>query len=110
MQSTEARSAIVIIRSVFANFGLSEQIVSDNGTAFVTEELAEFLCWNGFRHLRSAPHHPQTNGEAKRFVGTFMLTVIIGCPRGAVELEIRLQQFLLKYRTTSHSIIGRPFK
>lgn len=31
----------------------------------------------------------------------------VGVPRGANELEVRLQQFLLKYRKTPHAITGQ---
>ena len=92
------------MRSVF---GLPTQIMSDNGPAFVSYELAEFLRNNGISNLRSAPHHPKINGEAKGFVGTFQKAVKCSGNGTREELELRLQQFLLKYRTTLHATTNR---
>ena len=49
----------------------SEQVVSDNGAQFTSEIFQQFLRGNGIKHVRAAPHHPSTNGEAERFVQTF---------------------------------------
>lgn len=37
----------------------------DNGTAFTGCEFQEFLKGNLIRHIRSAPIHPATNGQAE---------------------------------------------
>ena len=71
VHNPDSKSTIKVQRSLFAHFGLPDQIVTDNGTPFVSDEFSEFLRDNGIRHLRSSPHHPQNNGEAERFVGTF---------------------------------------
>ncbi len=58
------------LRSVFATFGLPEMIVSDNGPAFTSAELKEFVEKNGMRHLTTAPYHAASNGLAERAVQT----------------------------------------
>ena len=42
-------------------------IIADNGYA----ELEEFMKLNGIRHIRTAPYHPASNGEAVRAVKIF---------------------------------------
>jgi transposase InsO family protein len=44
-------SAVVIdnLRRVFSQFGLPEVLVSDNGSAFVSEEFNKFLLKNGVK-------------------------------------------------------------
>ena len=68
-----AESTITNLRQVFATHGLPEIIVSDNGSAFVSEQLSTFLSRNGIRHIRSAPYHPSSNGLARRAVQTLSL-------------------------------------
>ena len=39
------------------------RLLSDNGSSYVSADLAEWLDDNGMRHVRGAPHHPQTQGK-----------------------------------------------
>ena len=66
VSSTTSSSTIEVLRDLFARFGIPEQIVSDNGTQFVSEEFQAFVRSSGIRHLTSAPYHPATNGLAER--------------------------------------------
>ena len=71
VSSTTSSSTIEVLRDLFARFGIPEQIVSDNGTQFVSEEFQAFIKSNGIRHITSAPYHPATNRLAERAVQTF---------------------------------------
>ncbi len=64
MSSTMSQNTIEALRALFARYGLPEQIVSDNGAQFTSQEFCDFV-------EASAPYHPSTNGQAKRFVQTF---------------------------------------
>ena len=70
MTSTTSQSTILELRKLFAAYGLPEHLISDNGPQFVSIEFESFLKMNGISHTCSAPYHPQTNGEAERFVQT----------------------------------------
>ena len=65
-----ATSAAVIeeLNVLFAQFGLPDTIVTDNGTCFVSAEFAVYLKKYGIKHITSAPYHPATNGMAERAV------------------------------------------
>ena len=97
-----SQNTIEALQALFARYGLPEQIVSDNGAQFTSQEFSDFVQANGIRHIRSAPYHPSTNGQAERFVQTFKRAMKAG-EREGLSLKTRLAQFLLSYRSTPHA-------
>ena len=71
MITTTTADTLKALRKMFAQYGLPEQIVSDNGPQFVSAEFATFAKKNGIKHIRCAPYHPSSNGLAELFVQTF---------------------------------------
>ena len=55
MSQTMSTKTITVLRHLFASYGLPEQVVSDNGPQFVSDEFARFLKANGVKHVRCAP-------------------------------------------------------
>jgi transposase InsO family protein len=47
--------------------GSKPRIISDNGTQFVAKDFTEFIRLKGLEHVRTAIHHPQSNGKIERF-------------------------------------------
>ena len=99
MSSTTSQSTIEVMRSLFSRYGLPEQLVSDNGTQFTSEEFTQFMKRNGVKHIRSAPYHPASNGLAERFVQTFKRAMKASEGEGKT-LNQRLSQFLFSYRAS----------
>ncbi|XP_058828493.1 uncharacterized protein K02A2.6-like [Topomyia yanbarensis] len=92
-------ATIKMLRSLFARMGMPETLVSDNGAQFTSAEFAEFCIANGIEHITTAPFHPQSNGQAERFVDTFKRTVK-KIREGRGSMEEALDTFLLTYRST----------
>ena len=107
MSSTTTSKTIAKLRDSFARFGLPEQLVSDNGPQFVSEEFESFLHRNGVKHIRSSPYHPASNGAAERLVQTVKQALEAGHQEG-VSMEHTLTTFLLRYRVTPHATTGVP--
>ena len=103
VHSTTAICTIQELRSVFTTHGLPEMIVSDNGTAFTSNEFQEFTTRNGIRHTNTAPYLPPSNGLAERGVQTFK-EGLKKMTEGSVETK--LARFLFQYRLTPHSTTG----
>ncbi|XP_055633904.1 uncharacterized protein K02A2.6-like [Toxorhynchites rutilus septentrionalis] len=101
IRTTRITSAatISILRGLFARLGMPVTLVSDNGTQFTSAEFADFCASNSIEHLTTAPFHPQSNGQAERFVDTFKRAVK-KIQEGRGSIEEALDVFLLTYRST----------
>ena len=53
---------------MFARFGVPEEIVSDNGPCFTSQEFTNLTQSNGIHHIKSAPYHPAKIGLTERAV------------------------------------------
>ena len=72
----KATTAIAFLRRAIAFYqrhGITvEQLITDNGSAYVSFAHAAACRLLGIRHLRTRPYRPQTNGKAERFIRTLL--------------------------------------
>lgn len=108
MTSITTEKTINELRLIFAQHGLPEELVSDNGPQFVSSEFAEFMYKNGIKHTLTPPYHPQSNGAAERSVRVVKEALVKQVLEGnkGRSIKHRLADFLLRYRTTPHSTTG----
>lgn len=103
--STTTSATINLLSSIFARFGLPEQLVSDNGPQFSSDEFTAFMTSNHIKHVRSAPYHPATNGLAERMVSTFK-SAMKAAKKDEGTMHFKLSRFLFAYRNAPHSTTG----
>ena len=103
MTNATSSSTIRYLRQLFAQFGIPETIVSDNGTQFVSTEFKEFCRLNGIRHIQTAPYHPSSNGLAERAVQVFKQGIR---KQSTGTLNDKISRMLFQYRITPHSTTG----
>ncbi len=53
------------------------RLLSDNGSSYVSGELAEWLQCKGMKHSRGAPYHPQTQGKIERWHQTLKNRILL---------------------------------
>ncbi|EYB94823.1 hypothetical protein Y032_0167g141 [Ancylostoma ceylanicum] len=70
MSNISASRTVKALKSLFAREGLPQTIVSDNGTQFTSEQFKAMCDEGGIVRIKTAPYHPQSNGQAERFVDT----------------------------------------
>ena len=70
VSTSSTQITIDVLRSLFARYGLQEQLVSYNGSQFTSGEFEQFTRANGIRHIKSAPYHAASNGQVERFIQT----------------------------------------
>ena len=104
-QTNTATSSVTIthLRSIFSVHGLPEVVVIDNGTVFTSAEFEEYLKLNGIRHIRTAPYHPASNGQAERAVKIFKQHIKTN---SGSTTPAELERFLFRYRLTPHTTTG----
>nr|XP_049467006.1 uncharacterized protein K02A2.6-like [Anopheles coluzzii] len=99
-----AKATVEMLRGLCSRFGMPNTIVSDNGRQFTSWEFEDFCNSNGIEHIRSPPYHPQSNGQAERFVDTFK-RALSKIRKGKVSLQEAIDVFLLTYRSTPNKLL-----
>jgi transposase InsO family protein len=109
----KATTAIGFLRRAVAFYqrhGMAvEQLMTDNGAAYISTVHAIACRVMGIRHLRTRPRRPQTNGKAERFIRT----MLAGWAYGAIyassaERTAALDGWLWRYNHhRPHSALGR---
>jgi transposase InsO family protein len=85
-----------------------EQVITDNGSAYVSTIHALTCRGLGIRHLRTRPRRPQTNGKAERFIRTMLTGWAYGAVYGSsAERTAALDGWLWHYNhRRRHSALG----
>ena len=67
----DERSITVInIKSIFARHGIPENVISDNGREYTSDEFKEFSRKYQFKHITFSPKYPRGNSVAERSIQT----------------------------------------
>ncbi len=73
------------------------RLLSDNGPAYLSGELREYLGDRKMAHTRGAPYHPQTQGKIERYHRTMKNEVKLQHYYFPWELEAALRDFVAYY-------------
>ena len=90
-----------------------EQVMSDNGSAYVSRRFAQLCAQFQLRHLRTRPYRPCTNGKAERFIQTLLREWAYVRPYPSSAKRARVLRPWLAYynRCRPHASLGQrsPF-
>ncbi len=73
------------------------RLLSDNGSAYLSGELREYLGERRMAHTRGAPYHPQTQGKIERYHRTMKNVVKLQHYYFPWELDAALRDFVAYY-------------
>ena len=93
LSTTTSHQVIGKLKNMFSCWGISDELITDNGPQFSAREFKEFADEYGFTHTTSSPYFAQANGEAERAVQT--AKKILNQPKPDIAL--------MNYRATEHS-------
>lgn len=114
MSSITSHNTIEMLRRLFSSYGLPKELVSDNGPQLVSKEFSQFLELNWIKHTAVPAYHPASNGAAERSVQilkrSLMKNVLEADGKATLPLSHCLENFLIVYRSTPHSVAGRTPK
>jgi putative transposase len=73
------------------------RLLSDNGSSYVSGELAEWLGDKKMGHIRGAPYHPQTQGKIERWHQTLKNRILLENYFFPADLEAQIEVFVDYY-------------
>ena len=80
-----------------AHIAHKPRLLSDNGSSYVSGELAEWLGDKKMGHVRGAPYHPQTQGKIERWHQTLKNRILLDNYFFPADLEAQIEAFVDHY-------------
>ena len=73
------------------------KLLSDNGSCYISNELADYIEDNNMTHVRGRPLHPQTQGKIERYHRSMKNIVKLDYYYSPGQLEKKLKEFVQYY-------------
>jgi putative transposase len=83
------------------------RLLSDNGSSYISDDLAKWLERHGMAHVRGAPYHPMTQGKIERWHQTLKNRILLENYYLPGDLEAQIEAFVADYNHCRyHESIG----
>jgi putative transposase len=83
------------------------RLLSDNGSSYISTDLAEWLKGRDIGHVRGAPFHPQTQGKIERWHQTLKNRILLENYYLPGDLEAKIGDFVADYNNCRyHESLG----
>jgi len=105
--STTTRRVCTLLDKIFSVHGFPVTLKSDNGPQFIADEFREYAEERGITHRKVTPLWAQANGEVERQNRSMLKSMRIAHAEGR-NWRTALIVYLFAYRTTPHSVTGKP--
>ena len=73
------------------------RLLSDNGSSYITVDLAKWLGARNIKHVRGAPYHPMTQGKIERWHQTLKNRILLENYYLPGDLEAQIKAFVADY-------------
>ena len=111
MKSVDAEHVAEELVRVFARVGLSKEVLTDQGTNFTSQLLAELYRLLGVKAIRTSPYHPQTDGLVERFNQTLKEMLRKSAAEDGKDWDKLIPYVLFAYREVPQESTGySPFE
>jgi transposase InsO family protein len=73
------------------------RLLSDNGSSYVSDDLARWMERHDMAHIRGAPYHPMTQGKIERWHQTLKNRILLENYYLPGDLEAQIEAFVVDY-------------
>ena len=73
------------------------RLLSDNGSSYISEDLAKWMERHNMAHVRGAPYHPMTQGKIERWHQTLKNRILLENYYLPGDLENQIEAFVTNY-------------
>jgi len=111
LRSVDAEHVAEQLVQVFSRVGIPQEIMSDQGSNFMSALLAEMYGLLKIQRLRTTPYHPQCNGLVERFNQTLKSMLRRSATKDGKDWDKLLPYLLFAYREVPQESTGfSPFE
>jgi len=98
LKSIEAETVVEALLTVFTRVGIPEEILSDQGSQFLSSVIKDVSRLLSMNQLVTTPYHPMCNGLVERFNGTLKTMLKRMCAERPKDWDRYLPARLFAYR------------
>ena len=109
MRTMTAKRVAEELLKIFARLGIPQQVLSDQGSNFMSKMLEQLYKMLGIEQLHTTPYHPQVNGLTERMVGV-VKQMVVKCAKDSCWDDL-LPLVMFAYRKVPQTSAGfSPFE
>lgn len=89
---------------VLAKYGCPKVVISDRGVNFIGKHTSDFFHLCGIKRNKTAPYHPQSNGQTERFNRTLAASLTIFVEKNQKNWSDFIPAITFAYNISEHSV------
>ena len=111
LKNIDTETVAEALLDMYSRLGFPEEVLSDNGTQFISECMEEVSRLLSIRQLTSTPYHPMCNGLVEKFNGTLKAMLRRLCSEQPKQWPRYINAVLFAYREVPQESTGfSPFE
>ena len=100
LRNVTTETVVKCLIDMTARVGIPEEVLTDNGSNFVSKIMREYCTTMGIEQIKTSPYHPQTDRMVERFNATLKRLLRKLTKKPKVEWDECLPYILWAYRGT----------
>ena len=111
LKNIDSATVAEALLDMYSRVGIPEEVISDQGTQFISDYMKEFTRLLGMRQLPTSPYHAMANGLVEKFNGTLKSMLKKLCAKEPRQWHRFINAALFAYREVPQESTGfAPFE